>query len=70
MSTGSGSALRMGFEYEALRKVRLRAGYSTRFNSFCFGTGYQAGNVTVDLGFATHEILGITSSISVIFKIR
>ena len=70
MSTGSNLILRTGFEYEAVKNLWLRAGFSTRNNSFCFGTGYQIGIVKIDLGFATHEILGVTSSVSLIFKIH
>jgi hypothetical protein len=70
MSTGSNLTLRTGFEYEVVKNLWLRAGFSTKNNSFCFGTGYQAGIVKIDLGFATHEILGVTSSASLIFKIH
>jgi hypothetical protein len=70
MSTGSNLNLRTGFEYEAVKNLRLRAGFSTRNNSFCFGTGYETGIVTIDLGFTTHEQLGVTSSASLIFKIH
>jgi len=70
MSTGSNLILRTGFEYEAVKNLLLRAGFSTNNNSFCFGTGYQAGIVKIDLGFVTHETLGVTSSVSLIFKIH
>jgi hypothetical protein len=70
MSTGSSLTLRTGFEYEAVKNLRLRAGFSTRNTSFCFGTGYQVGIVTIDLGFTTHDQLGVTSSASLIFKIH
>jgi len=70
MSSGSNIVLRTGFEYEAVKNLWLRAGFSTNNNSFCFGTGYQFGIVTLDLGFATHDRLGVTSSASLIFKIH
>jgi hypothetical protein len=70
MSSGSNLTLRTGFEYEAVKNLWLRAGFSTKNNSFSFGTGYQIGIVKIDLGFATHEILGVTSSVSLIFKIH
>ena len=70
MSSGSNLILRTGFEYEAVKNLWLRAGFSTKNNSFCFGTGYQFGMVKIDLGFATHEMLGVTSSVSLIFKIH
>jgi hypothetical protein len=68
-STGN-LVLRTGFEYEAVKNLWLRAGYSTNNNSFCFGTGYQSGMVKIDIGFATHQTLGVTSSLSLIFKIH
>jgi len=70
MRTGQKLVIRTGFEYEALKKFMIRGGFSTGNNSFCFGIGYGAGPAKVDLGFATHEKLGITSSISMIFDIK
>jgi hypothetical protein len=70
MSSGNILMLRTGFEYEAVKNLRLRAGFSTENNSFCFGTGYSLGMVLIDLGFATHEMLGVSSSVSLIFKIH
>ena len=32
--------------------------------------GYLTKMVRIDLGFATHEMLGVTSSVSLIFKIH
>jgi hypothetical protein len=70
MSTGQKLIIKTGFEYEAAKKFMIRGGFSTENNSFCFGTGYDAGPARIDLGFATHEKLGITSSISMIFDIK
>jgi hypothetical protein len=70
MSSGSNLTLRTGFEYEAVKSLMLRAGFSTMNNSFCFGMGYQLGIVKLDLGFATHDRLGVTSSASLVFKIH
>jgi hypothetical protein len=70
MSSGNNFIMRMGFEYEALKKFWLRSGFSTENNSFSFGIGYLAKFVKIDLAFSTHECLGITSSASLIFKIH
>jgi hypothetical protein len=70
MSSGSKLIIKTGFEYEAAKRLWLRAGFSTCNNSFCFGSGYQSIFVMIDLGFATHERLGVTSSVSMIFKIH
>jgi len=70
MSTDSKLIIRTGMEYEAAKKLWLRGGFSTDNNSFSFGLGYLTKIVKIDLGFATHEMLGITSSASLIFKIH
>jgi len=70
MSSGQSLILRTGFEYEAAKKFWLRGGFSTEHNSFSFGVGYLAKFVLIDLAFSTHEQLGVTSSASLIFKIK
>jgi hypothetical protein len=70
LSTGKDPLARCGFEYEAATNFRLRGGYCTEFTSFSFGLGYQVRSFIFDLGFATHERLGTTSSVSIIFRIR
>jgi hypothetical protein len=70
MFTGSKLIVRTGFEYEAAKKLWLRGGFCTEHNSFSFGVGFLAKIVQIDLGFVTHEKLGVTSSLSLIFKIH
>ncbi len=70
MSTGSYLILRTGFEYEAAKKLWLRGGFSTCNTSFSFGSGYLTKIAKIDLGFYTHDKLGMTSSVSLIFIIR
>lgn len=70
MSSGQNLIFRTGFEYEAAKRFWLRGGFSTENSSFSFGMGYLAKIVLIDLGFNTHEKLGITSSASLIFKIH
>jgi hypothetical protein len=70
MSKGSKLIMRTGFEYEPAMKLLLRAGFSTDNNSFSFGLGFLAKLVQIDLGFVTHEKLGVTTSVSLIFKIK
>ncbi|HNW56408.1 MAG TPA: hypothetical protein PLR88_01060 [Bacteroidales bacterium] len=70
MSSGSKLLVRTGFEYEAMKKLFLRGGFSTYNNSFSFGLGYLTKIVRMDLSFATHEKLGMTSSVSFVFKIH
>lgn len=70
MSTGNKPVLRTGFEYEAVKQLWIRGGFSTENMSFTVGTGYLFKDIKLDLGFASHEKLGITSSVSVIYSFR
>ena len=70
MYSGSKLIIKTGFEYEAAKKLWLRGGYSTDNNSFSFGLGWLIKMVQMDIGFITHEKLGVTSSVSLIFKIH
>lgn len=70
MSTGKSLILKSGFEYEAGNNFRIRGGFSSENTSFSFGIGYIIKFAQIDLGFATHERLGITSSASIIFKLK
>ena len=70
ISTGKKLIIRTGFEYETAKKFMIRGGFSSENTSFSFGIGYSMKFVTIDLGFLTHERLGITSSASLIFKIN
>ena len=70
MSTMEKLIIRTGFEYEAFTKIWLRGGFSSENASFTFGTGYLFKSIKLDLGFATHDRLGVTSSVSLIFKIQ
>jgi hypothetical protein len=70
METGSEPLIRMGIEYEAIKDFRIRGGFSSENNSFSLGIGYVMKLIQIDLGFATHELLGVTSSVSIIFKIK
>jgi len=70
ISPGEKLLLRTGFEYEASDKFWLRGGFSSENSSFTFGLGYLIKSIKIDLGFMTHERLGVTSSFSLIFKIH
>lgn len=70
MSTGRALTVRTGFEYEAGKSFRVRGGFSTENCSFSFGAGYVIRDVRVDIGFASHQNLGISSSVSIIFNLK
>jgi hypothetical protein len=67
MSSDKRVGIRAGFDYESMKRIRLRGGFSTENTSFAFGIGYVFDNLKIDIGFITHETLGITSSASMIF---
>jgi hypothetical protein len=70
MMTGGMVDLRTGFEYEAAKGFWLRGGFRTFNPSFSFGLGYKIKPAIIDIAFATHEKLGITSSVSMTFVIK
>ena len=70
MSTKEKLVIRTGFEYEAANKFWIRGGFSTENSSFSFGLGYLMKSLKIDLGFSTHDRLGVTSSVSLIYIIR
>jgi hypothetical protein len=70
MNTGNNLIFRTGFEYETAKRMWLRGGFCTENTSFSFGLGYLIEFVKIDIGFISHEKLGVTSSASLIFKIR
>ncbi len=70
MSTGEKLLFRTGFEYEAVKKLWLRGGFCSGNTSFSFGLGYTLKAVQLDLAFATHERLGVSSSISMVIRIK
>jgi hypothetical protein len=70
MSAGGKPELKTGFEYAEAGNFWIRGGYSTENSSFSFGLGYHTKPAIVDFAFSTHEKLGLTSSVSVIFIIN
>jgi hypothetical protein len=70
MSMDENIIIRGGFEYEAVKKFWMRGGFSTENSSFSFGLGYLLKSLKIDLSFSTHERLGVTSSVSLVFKIK
>jgi hypothetical protein len=70
MTMGNNLILMTGAEYEAAKNFRIRGGFSSENTSFSFGFGYKLKSLRLDIGFATHETLGVTSSASLIFQFR
>jgi hypothetical protein len=70
MSTGHNMTISAGFEYEPAKNLLLRGGFSTENNSFSFGVGYRTSPAIIDFAFSTHERLGISSVVSLIFELN
>lgn len=70
ISTGRSLSVKAGFEYEAGKSFRLRGGFSTENFSFSFGAGYLMRDIRIDMGFASHQNLGVSSSVSLIFNLK
>ncbi len=70
MVTGRKIVFMTGIEYSAAESIRIRGGFRSENNSFSFGFGYEYRHVRLDLGFASHDRLGITSSASIIFQLK
>lgn len=70
MSTGGKLILKTGVEYELIKSLWIRGGFSSDNNAFSGGLGYRLGFVQLDLGFMTHERLGVSSVASLIFQIK
>jgi len=70
LSTSSGMILKTGVEYSANEKFTLRGGFCSENSAFTFGLGYSFRSIVLDISFASHEKLGITTNMSVIFNIK
>jgi len=68
--TGRDLVIRTGFEYRLGKIFSLRGGFSSENSSFSMGMGFEFRSITIDLGFRTHERLGISSSFSMIFNLH
>jgi hypothetical protein len=67
MRTQHNLNIKSGFEYLPAKNLIIRGGFNSENNSFTFGLGYIIKSAQLDLGFTTHEKLGITSSSSITF---
>jgi hypothetical protein len=70
MVTGEKMVFMTGIEYSIAENIRVRGGFRSENHSFSFGFGYEYRHVRLDLGFASHYRLGITSAASMIFQLR
>lgn len=64
------NTLKVGCEAELLDLLFLRGGLLTKPFGYSFGTGYRSRLFQADLSFITHENLGLTPSVSLLFNIK
>lgn len=64
------TVLRVGSEYEILSKFLVRGGFMSDPMGYSFGFGYSGTILQGDLGFITHENLGLSPSLSIVIFIR
>ncbi len=62
--------VRVAVEYEFMGKLFLRGGFMSNPLGYSFGGGYSGRLIQANLGFITHENLGLTPSLSVVIFIR
>lgn len=70
MSSGGKPCLGTGMEYKIYEGLSVRGGFRSENTSFSFGIGYNAGPAEIDIAFSSHEKLGLSSAVSVIFKMK
>ncbi len=58
------SVVKTGIEYEVIKSLFLRAGFSSNPNLFHFGLGYRFSKISFDLAFSNHQVLGYSSHFS------
>ncbi len=68
--TGKKVIVKTGFQFEAIKNLMLRGGFSSENNSFCFGVGYSLKPVKIDFAFLAHESLGTSTSVSLVFSFK
>ncbi|MBS0010113.1 MAG: hypothetical protein KFF49_01800 [Bacteroidales bacterium] len=62
--------IRIAFEYEFYGNLHLRGGFMSKPLGYAFGGGYSGRFIQANLGFITHENLGLTPSLSLVIFIR
>jgi hypothetical protein len=62
--------LRIGMELKAYENFFFRGGLMTNPSGISFGFGYSGNVLQGNIGFITHENLGLTPSLSIVIFIR
>ncbi len=69
-SNGGHNNIRVGLEYQAYENFYVRGGIMTDPAGLSFGFGYSGRVFQGNIGFITHENLGLTPSLSIVIFIR
>lgn len=51
-------------------RITLRTGYMSSPSAFSFGTGFRVGPLQADIGFLLYSTTGMTSSVSLLWRIK
>ena len=62
--------IKLGGEYQAHKKIYLRAGVSTEPFQNSFGIGFNHSNLKIDIAAAYHSTLGYSPNISLTYSIK
>lgn len=68
MCSSERPVLKTGFTYELTDNLCLQGGFNTRNCSFSFGTGLTIKNIYLNMSISTHEKLGLSHFLSLVFK--
>jgi hypothetical protein len=61
--------LKTGINYSIKNNFNLRLGFASAQPQFCFGFGYRYKKMTIETASIIHQTIGLSSNISVIFKL-
>ncbi len=64
--SSSGDIIRFAAEYQVLQNIYIRGGVMADPWGFSFGAGYAGKRFEANLGFITHETLGLSPSLSLV----
>lgn len=67
---GFDEALKIGLEYEIIKRVVVRTGISTRPFTSAFGIGFHPKNLKFDYAFAHDALLGNSNELSLAYLIK
>ena len=62
--------LRLGLEYQIVKNVTVRSGFSPKTKSHSFGAGIQLKKVTIDYGMRTNRNIGQTHSFGLTYMVK